>query len=126
MILSDVRIVHSLLESLRVTEDFDRIVADRDILWRWRLCRKADDDLLQPTLDVVLRNRGQYLSQVLHGGCTYWVATSLLYDGREERMSVGVFTSTFRQEREGDVRRVYCRTMSANESVAVSGSSGVP
>ena len=55
MVLSNERIVHGLLNRLRLTEDFDSGRAEVDLIWRRRLRRQPNDGPVECPLDRNLK-----------------------------------------------------------------------
>jgi hypothetical protein len=57
VVLRDIRVVHRLLQTLRVAQHAKRLGRQRDVIWWWGLGREANNDALQRAFDECLVGR---------------------------------------------------------------------
>jgi hypothetical protein len=76
MVLSDVRIVHGLLNGLGLSEDLESGRAEADLIWGWRLRGLPDDNTVECSLNSSLPSNISF-------ECNHWSEGINLLDRRQ-------------------------------------------
>jgi len=122
VVLGDIRVVHRLLQTLRVAQQVKRLARQRDVIWWSGLGRETNDDALQCAFDECLTGGLVWSRSSAEIGMPSPPRLQLLNHRREDGYlslrdaSRSCFiTGPFVQEYETDVCGVYCMYKGGNE-----------